>query len=122
MIKIVSPRELYPTESLYSIEESRILFYMECFKENIETEKIKAFLFKDNYYILKGHHKMLAANRLGLQEISVEIAEKTEHSFWNDEKNVIDNLKAIGLSTLYDFEAVGGFTYDKYPDCYRRCE
>ena len=95
---------------------------MERFKENIETEKIKAFLFKDNYYILKGHHKMLAANRLGLQEISVEIVEKTEHAFWNDEKNVIDNLKAIGLSALYDFEAVGGFTYEKYPDYYRRCE
>ena len=41
MIKMISPRKLYPTESLFSIEENKILFYMECFKENIVTEEWK---------------------------------------------------------------------------------
>lgn len=38
MIKMISPKKLYPTESLFSIEEKKIEFYMECFKERIETE------------------------------------------------------------------------------------
>lgn len=122
MIKMISPKKLYPTESLFSIEEKKIEFYMECFKERIETEDIKVFLYDENYYIIEGHHKMLAANRMQLSEIVIDVIEIPTNSFWSKQENIISNLKAIGMTALYDFEAVGGFTYDKYPNCYRQGE
>ena len=119
MIKMISPKKLYPTESLFSIEESKIQFYMECFKEKIKTEDIKVFWYDEDYYIIEGHHKMLAANRVQLSEILVNVIEIPTNSFWSKPENIISDLKAVGMTTLYDFEAVGGFSYDKYPDSYR---
>ena len=114
MIKMVSPRKLYPTVSLTSIEENKILFYVECIKDGIMIEGIEAFLFKDNYFILRGHHKMLAANRLQLPEVLVDIVELPHNTIWDDSNNIIENIRAIGMTALYDFEAVGGFTYEDY--------
>lgn len=118
MIKIISPKKLYPTENLFSIEENKIKFYMECFKENVEIEDIEVFCFDGDYYILKGHHKMLAANRLQLFEISVNVVDILQYNYWRQQENIIANSKALGLTTLYDFEAAGGFLYDKYPKYY----
>ena len=120
MIKMISPKELSPTESLFSIEENRIIFHMECFKENIETEDIIVFLFDGDYYILEGHHKMLAANRLQVLEIPVNVVNISEHNYWVQQENVIANAKALGMTALYDFETVGGFMYDKYPRYYSK--
>ena len=122
MIKMISPKELYPTESLFTIEENRIKFHMKCFKDNIETEEIKVFLFDGDYYILEGHHKMLAANRLQLLEIPVNVVDISEYNYWSQRENVIANSKALGMTALYDFEAVGGFLYDKYPRYYNKGE
>lgn len=122
MVKMISPKKLYPTESLFSIEENKILFYMECFKENIVTEDIKAFLFGGNYYILKGHHKMLAANRIQLSEIAVNVIDISTNTFWGKQENIVDNFRAIGMTALYDFEAAGGFVYDNYPSYYGKGE
>ena len=122
MIKMISPRKLYPTESLFSIEENKILFYMECFKENIVTEDIKVFLFNGNYYILKGHHKMLAANRMQMSDIAVDVVDIPANTFWSKQENISDNFRAIGMTALYDFEAVGGFVYDDYPSYYGKGE
>ena len=119
---MISPKKLYPTESLFSIEEKKVLFYMECFKENLVTEDIKVFLFDGNYHIMKGHHKMLAANRMQLSEIAVEVVDIPANTFWGKQENIVANFKAIGMTALYDFEAVGGFGYDNYPRYYCKDE
>lgn len=116
MIKIISPKELYPTESMFFIEENRINHYMECFKDSVATEDIKVLLFDGNYYIIVGHHKMLAANRLQLSEIPVDIVKIQDNDYW--EQNIVANIKALGMTALHDFEAVGDFFYDKYPSCF----
>ena len=55
-----------------------------------------------------------------IKEICVEIVDNKQYSFWNNDENIIDTLRSIGMSTLYDFEAVGGFTYPQYPDYYKK--
>lgn len=71
---------------------------MECYKENIATEDIKVFLFNGNYYILEGHHKMLAANRMQMLNIAVDVVDIPANTFWSKQENIIDNFRTIGMA------------------------
>lgn len=48
--------------------------------------------------------------------------EGSSNTFWDRKENILDNFRAIGMSALYDFEAVGGFVYDDYPSYYSKGE
>lgn len=118
--KLISPRELYPTESFVFIRNDELQFYIKEFKMNKEhMVKPLVFYFENNYYILKGHHVVLAAAMINIEELVVEVVDRTQLSFWENDDNVKETLKSIGLSTLYDFETIGGFTYQSYPDYYK---
>ncbi|WP_418619830.1 hypothetical protein [[Clostridium] scindens] len=118
--KLISPRELYPTESFVFIRDDELQFYIKEFKMNKEhMVKPLVFYFENNYYILKGHHVVLAAAMINIEELVVEVVDRTQLSFWENDDNVKETLKSIGLSTLYDFETIGGFTYQSYPDYYK---
>lgn len=118
--KLISPRELYPTESFVFIRDDVLQFYIKEFKMNKEhMVKPLVFYFENNYYILKGHHVVLAAAMINIEELVVEVVDRTQLSFWENDDNVKETLKSIGLSTLYDFETIGGFTYQSYPDYYK---
>ena len=118
--KLISPRELYPTESFVFIRDDELQFYIKEFKMNKEhMVKPWVFYFVNNYYILKGHHVVLAAAMINIEELVVEVVDRTQLSFWENDDNVKETLKSIGLSTLYDFETIGGFTYQSYPDYYK---
>lgn len=118
--KLISPRELYPTESFAFIRDDVLQFYIKEFKMNKEhMVKPLVFYFENNYYILKGHHVVLAAAMINIEELVVEVVDRTQLSFWENDDNVKETLKSIGLSTLYDFETIGGFTYQSYPDYYK---
>lgn len=119
MMKI-SPNELFPTQSISSIQENRILFFMECLKNNVEISPINVIKFEDEYYIIAGHHLMLAMNRLAINEIDVEVITPKEGTFWGMRENIIETLKAIGQTTLYDYEAIGAFAYKRYPSWYKK--
>ena len=56
---------------------------------------------------------------INIEELVVEVVDRTQLSFWENDDNVKETLKSIGLSTLYDFETIGGFTYQSYPDYYK---
>lgn len=116
----ISPTELFPTQSISSIRENKILFFMECLRNNVEVPLIKAIKFEDDYYIITGHHLMLALNRLTINEIDVEVITPGERTFWGIRENIIDTLKAIGQTALYDYEAIGAFAYKKYPSWYKK--
>ena len=118
--KLISPRELYPTEIFVFIRDDELQFYIKEFKMNKEhMVKPLVFYFENNYYILKGHHVVLAAAMINIEELVVEVVDRTQLSFWENDDNVKETLKSIGLSTLYDFETIGGFTYQSYPDYYK---
>ena len=107
----LSPKELFPTQSANSIQESKILFFMECLRNNVEVPQINVIRFEDDYYIIAGHHLMLALNRLAINETDVEVITPGEETFWGIRDNIIESLKAIGQTALYDYEAIGAFTY-----------
>ncbi len=60
-------------------------------------------------YLLDGSYEMLAANILN-KNMDVEIIDRTDITFWKIDENIEETLQAIGISTLYDFEVIGGFT------------
>lgn len=115
----VSPKELYPTEKLFALEEKQIEHYVIAFKENRNVEPIKVIDFDGHYYIISGHAKMLAANRMSLDFIDVDVVIPEMNSFWSSKSNIISVLKGVGISTLYDYEGVGFFNYITYPKYYR---
>ena len=116
----VSPKLLYPTESLESISNNRIHFYIECFRNNIEVESVQVTIFDDVYYILSGHHLMLAAVLENVEKINVDIKEFKDIAFWGDRQDFISTLESIGMRTLHDFECIGNFSYEAYPEYYSK--
>ena len=117
---LISPQKLYPTESLVFIKNDRLQFYIGKYKSGASLEKPVVFLFDNNYYILKGHHLVLAAIMAQVTEICVEVEDHMQYSLWSDEETIKENLRSIGMSTLYDYEAIGGFTYETYPQYYKK--
>lgn len=116
---MISPQNLYPTEGLHSIQNEKLQLYAREYRNNLNMKKPLVFMFDNEYYILKGHHLVLAAIIAGVKEVAVRVVDNKEYPFWNKDENIIDTLSSIGISTLYDFEAIGGFTYKKYPDYYK---
>lgn len=120
---LISPQELYPTESFASIRDEYLQFYIREFKENKDgVAKPLVFYFDNNYYILKGHHVVLAAAMSDIERIPIEVVDRSKLSFWKSDENVKETLKSVGLSALYDFETIGGFTYLSYPNYYKMKE
>lgn len=87
---------------------------------NIDIYTIKSFVYNENMYTLSGNYEMLAANIINRQYVDVEIIDRRDIPFWNIDDNLEENLRAISISTLHDFEAIGGFTYEEYPVEYKR--
>ena len=117
---LISPQKLYPTESLVFIKNDRLQFYIDEYKKGANLEKPVVFLFDNNYYILKGHHLVLAAAMAQVTEICVEVEDYKQYLLWSDEETIKENLRSIGMSTLYDYETIGGFTYETYPEYYKK--
>lgn len=117
---IISPKELYPTESLESIKNENLKTYVERYRNDEKIEKPTVFSFYGNYYILYGHDKVLAAIIAGEGTIEAKEVDINGLSFWKEEANVKDTLKSLGKSTLHDFETIGNFTYNSYPCFYEK--
>lgn len=116
----VKPNKLYPLTTIASVEPQTLQKTIELLKKNIDIHTIKSFVYNGNMYMLDGSYEMLAANILNKKNVDVEIIDRTGITFWNIDENIEETLQAIGISTLYDFEAIGGFTYDNYPAEYRK--
>lgn len=116
----MEPNKLYPLSAIASVEPKILQRMVKLLAENADIYSIKSFVYKGNMYMIDGNYEMLAANILNKKSVDVEIVERKDIPFWNIDKNLEENLQAIGISTLYDFETVGGFTYDKYPAEYKR--
>lgn len=115
----MKPNMLYPLTAISSVEPAILRNMIKLLSENVEIHSIKSFDYNGNMYMLDGDYEMLAANILNKRSVDVEIVDRKNIPFWNVDKNLEENLHAIGVSALFDFEAVGGFTYDKYPKEYK---
>lgn len=114
----LSPDKLYPMTGINSIDPEILQQMVETMKAGGKVRPVKIMLFKGDYYILEGHYEMLAANVLK-RELEAEAVNAEELSFWKDEDNILFQLQAVGMTALYDFEAVGGFRYKSYPPYYK---
>jgi|GEM_PF-2689030 len=120
--RTISPKEMYPTKKIISIDNTIIESCVHEYKSKKEMEKPIVFLFDGNYYILKGHHLMLSASLAGAKMIKVDVIEEAKYPFIKDEEDFKATLENVGLSTLYDFEGIGNFKYEKYPHYYEKVE
>lgn len=117
---IISPKELYPTESFVFIKNDILQKYYNEYKRGERLEKPIVFLFDGNYYILRGHHLVLAAIMANVEQLIVIVQDVKLITFWKERTNIISTLKSIGMSTLYDFETIGNFEYKSYPNYYKK--
>lgn len=114
----VSPKDLFPTETLSSIRDEGIQGYLKLFQDNKEVNPVKIFFFEGEYYILDGHHRVLAAIINKRDSIKAEIIKEEQLPRWYRGNLMKKLLKEVGMSTIYDFEGIAGFNYKNYPKYY----
>lgn len=119
-LKLISPTVLYPMTTIDSINPETLKRVTQEARNGGEIPTIKVLEFKGYYIILDGVYEMIAANRVGKQQISVEIVPWESLNNWLSEKNIEKQLSIIGMNALYDIEALGGFTYNEYPAFYKK--
>ena len=115
----VKPNNLYPVVTLESINPQMLDKVVEDMKKGIKVSPVKAIRYEKYYYILEGNYEMLAANIMKKQSIEIEIVNRLNLNFWNTEENIKNQLKAVGMNALYDFESIGRFTYSEYLSLYK---
>lgn len=116
---LIDINKLYPTESLVFILPEHIENEKKIIDNNEENTCITAFEFEGNYYIVDGHSQLLAAACSGLKRVRVFLLDPSALKFFSERDNIISTLASVGMSTLFDFEAIGGFTYPEYPVYYK---
>ena len=119
---MISVDRLYPTESIASISPTTINKLKESISKDGSNTEIFVIEYKGNYYVIKGHHQLLAASGQGINTVRVFLVDSQDLSFYSNPSNIEYTLSSIGLSTLYDFEAIGGITYSEYPNLYSKAE
>lgn len=111
--------KLYPTESLISIRPEKIKEIKEFLHPDGTNTDIFIIEYKGYYYIVNGHHQLLAAANLGAKKVRAYLVDYHNLSFFSNSKNIENTLSYIGMSTIYDFEGIGNYKYDSYPIYYK---
>lgn len=115
----ITPCLLYPTETIAGIDDKRV---KQCYDAYVSGKgqicEVLVVRYEECLYIYSGHEQVLAAINFGLEKLdAIEINRKTLR-FWADDKAFVNTLRDIGITAIYDFETVGGFSYEKYPSYY----
>lgn len=118
--KRVSPRVLYPMTTIESIVPKVLEHIIQEIKKGAGIPAIRVVDFKGYYIIWEGNYEMLAANIVGKEQVDIEIISLNQQADWLSEENLEEQLKAVGMNAIYDFEALGGFKYLEYPTFYER--
>lgn len=115
---LINPNKVYPLISIESINPRTL----ETVKDRMKTERYqpmaRGVIFEDDLFVTEGVYEVLAAGILKIEKILFFVLDESEDKYWNDRSNIITQLNAIGKNALFDFEAIGGFKYDKYPKYY----
>jgi hypothetical protein len=110
--------KLYPTESLTSIRPELIKQFMDVILPDGSNTDIFIIDYMGNYYIVEGHHQLLAASYLGAKRVRAYLVDYHCLSFLSNSQNIESTLSSVGMTTLFDFEGIGGYKYDDYPKYY----
>lgn len=118
-IKSVSPKVLYPMTTIESINPDTLERVILDIKNGTDMPIIRVIEFKKYYIIWDGDYGMIAANIIGKSKVNVEVVPLEQQNSWISEENIAEQLAAVGMNALYDFEALGGFNYSEYPSFYK---
>ena len=117
--KSVSPKVLYPMTTIESINPDTLERVILDIKNGTDMPIIRVIEFKKYYIIWDGDYGMIAANIIGKSKVNVEVVPLEQQNSWVSEENIAEQLAAVGMNALYDFEALGGFNYSEYPSFYK---
>lgn len=117
---MVNINELYPTVSLVSVRPERIEELVHVLKKDGSDTEIVAIIYDEHYYIVEGHAQLLAAAYLGAKHVCIYIVDYKDIPIYSEPKKIESTLSSVGMSTLYDFEGIGGFKYSEYPNYYKK--
>lgn len=117
--RMIRINQLYPTASLFSIAPERIKELTHVLKKDGTDTEIIATEFDGHYYIVDGHEQVAAASFLGAEKVMVYLIDYKEHAFFSKPGNLENTLSSIGMTAIYDFEAICGITYGEYPLYYK---
>lgn len=117
--KKVLPQLLYPTETIAAIDDKRV---KQCYDAYVSGKgqicDVLVVQYEDCFYIYAGHEQVIAAVNFDFKELEVIEIDRNTLRFWADANAFVNTLRDIGITAVYDFEAVGGFRYETYPSYY----
>lgn len=88
---------LVPTQRVRELSDNRINYYKDKIEQGLKIELIDV-VYKDGiYYLIDGHHRLVAYNDLGITHLECNLVE--------------GNVDILDISSLYDWEDLMGIKY-----------
>ena len=113
---MMSPTSLYPLARISDIDVGTLNKYEES-KEYLHNYS-SIIVFNGYHFFVEGHYRVLAAIINKEEFINVELVNTEKYPFFKNEENLISELQATGISSVYEFEEIGKFRYKSYPSFY----
>lgn len=113
----ISPQNVYPTQTFGEFSMERIEQYRS--QKTEEKAPIVLTHFNGYHYVIDGHHRLLAALIDQKPVIAAKLLNPDEYPLFQSQDALPAQLKAVGVSAVYDFETIGNFRYLLYPGAYR---
>ena len=108
----LNPKSVYPTQRIRNINMDIVNDL-----RGVDKEPISIVLFEDYHYVIDGHHRLLAALLDGDSIIKARVAEKDLYPILKGNL-LAEEIKYVGLSSLYDYEDCANFRYKSYPEAF----
>ena len=114
-ILLISPKSLYPTTDIKKISNDALNEYIMDIAEDRPIVPVSIAVLNGYHFVLDGHHRVLASLMRAQSFVNCKLADKSDSLLLDNEENMLNQLKAIGLGTLKDYEAKVNFKYASYP-------
>lgn len=118
--KMIKIDKLYPTESIFSIDSEKIKKLTNVLDADGSNTEVVAIIYGGYYFIVQGHEQVAAASYLGAKQVMVYLMDYRKHSFYSKESNIESTLSSLGMTAIYDYEAICGITFSEYPSYYKK--
>ena len=125
---LCSPKNLYPTAKITSLDMERVDFYEKKFNNNEAVEPISLLRYRNELFIYDGHHRVIAANKVNRSIITgrVEFQENdtmpagvfAPAGVFTPTGVFPEQYISLSLSNLHDWEGACGFRFGYYPSVY----
>lgn len=119
VLKKINPKELYPLAKIEFINPNSLCDTTKKYTTREIDTPIKAIEYEGYYFIYEGSCEVIAACLNKMQSVEIELVDRSQIPFWNNDKNLVEQLASIGMNAIYDFEAIAGFKYEEYPRWYQ---